>query len=45
MQKTPDSIKDKKQSVGEFLIELGKEGLKNVAKESVTLAVRSILNG
>lgn len=45
LQRVPNSIQGKKRSVGDFLIDLSKDGLKTVTKEAVSVAVRSILNG
>lgn len=45
LQKVPESIQGKKTSVGDFLLDLGKDGLKAITKETVSSAVRTIFNG
>lgn len=45
LQRVPESIQGKKGSVGDFFIELGKEGLKAATKEALSSAVRTVFNG
>lgn len=43
LQRVPESIQGKKRSVGDFLIDLSKDGLKTVTKEAVKIAVSTVL--
>ncbi|HXU94531.1 MAG TPA: hypothetical protein VFP33_12820 [Gallionella sp.] len=45
LQRVPDSIQGKQRSVGDFLLDLGKDGLKTATKEALSAAVRAIFNG
>lgn len=44
LQRIPDSLQDKKRPIGEFLIDIGKDGLKDITKEMVKYAVKTILS-
>jgi hypothetical protein len=43
LQRVPDSLHGKKDSVGDFLIGIGKDSLKTVTKEAVKSAVNTLL--
>jgi hypothetical protein len=45
LQRVPKSLRAKKVSVGDLLVEFGKDATKSVAKESVTAAVKALLGG
>jgi hypothetical protein len=44
LQRVPKSMQDKKKSIGDFFLDLGKDGVKEVTKEVLTSAVRALLS-